>query len=40
VLAATYGQLNKLQDAERERTAAMQVSPFFDADRFAGQFGT
>ncbi len=40
VLAATYGQLNKLQDAERERTAAMRVSPFFDADRFAGQFGT
>ena len=40
VLAATYGQLNKLRDAERERTAAMRVSPFFDADRFAGQFGT
>jgi adenylate cyclase len=40
VLAAAYGQLNKLRDAERERTAAMRVSPFFDAERFAGQFGT
>ena len=40
VLAATYGQLNKLRDAERERAAAMRVSPFFDAERFAGQFGT
>jgi adenylate cyclase len=40
VLAATYGQLNKLRDADRERTAAMRLSPFFDAERFAGQFGT
>ena len=40
MLAATYAQLNKPQDAERERTAAMRLSPFFDAERFAGQFGT
>jgi len=40
ILAATYAQLNKPQDAERERTAAMRLSPFFDAERFAGQFGT
>jgi len=39
-LAATYAQLNKPQDAERERTAAMRLSPFFDAERFAAQFGT
>jgi tetratricopeptide (TPR) repeat protein len=40
ILAASYAQLDKLQDAERERIAALRLSPFFDADRFAGQFGT
>src|SRR6266446_2934772 len=40
VLAATYAQLNRPQDAERERAALMRVSPFLDAERFAGQFGT
>jgi len=40
VLAATYAELNRPQDAERERTAALRLSPFLDAERFAGQFGT
>ena len=40
VLAASYAQLNGLQDAERERTVVMRMSPFLDAERFAGQFGT
>jgi cytochrome c-type biogenesis protein CcmH/NrfG len=40
VLAATYAELDRPQDAERERGAAMRQSPFFDAERFAGQFGT
>ena len=39
ILAATYAQLNKPQDVERERIASMRVSPFFDAERFAAQFG-
>jgi tetratricopeptide (TPR) repeat protein len=38
-LAATYGQLDRPQDAERERTAALRLSPFLDAERFASQFG-
>jgi TolB-like protein/Flp pilus assembly protein TadD len=40
VLAASYAELNRPQDAERERTAALRLSPFLDAERFAGQFGT
>jgi tetratricopeptide (TPR) repeat protein len=40
VLAASYAELNKPQDAERKRTAALRLSPFLDAERFAGQFGT
>jgi len=40
VLAAAYAQLNRTQDAERERAAAMLLTPFLDAERFAGQFGT
>jgi TolB-like protein/class 3 adenylate cyclase len=40
ILAATYAQLNKPQDVERERTASMRMSPFFDAERFAAQFIT
>jgi tetratricopeptide (TPR) repeat protein len=40
VLAATYAQLNRPQDAERERIAVMRMSPFLDAERFAAQFGT
>ena len=34
VLAASYAQLNKPQDAERERTTVMRMSPFLDAERF------
>jgi TolB-like protein/class 3 adenylate cyclase/Flp pilus assembly protein TadD len=40
ILAASYAQLNRPQDAERERTAALYMSPFLSAERFAGQFGT
>jgi tetratricopeptide (TPR) repeat protein len=40
VLAAAYAQLNKPQDAERERAAVMRMAPLLDAGRFAGQFGT
>ena len=40
VLAASYAQLGRPQDAERERTTVMRMSPFFDTERFAGQFGT
>ena len=40
VLAAAYAELNRPQDAERERAAAIRLSPFLDAERFAGQFGT
>jgi hypothetical protein len=39
-LAASYAQLNKPYDAERERSAAMRLPPFLDAERFASQFGT
>jgi adenylate cyclase len=40
VLAATYAQLNRPQDAERERAEVMRMSPFLSAERFAAQFGT
>jgi class 3 adenylate cyclase/TolB-like protein/Tfp pilus assembly protein PilF len=39
-LAASYAQLNRPQDAERERTTVMRMSPFLEAERFAAQFGT
>jgi hypothetical protein len=39
-LAATYAQLDRRQDAERERVAVMRMAPFLSAERFAGQFGT
>lgn len=39
VLAAAYAELDRAEDAARERNAAMQLSPFLDAGRFAGQFG-
>ena len=35
VLAATYAQLDRRSDAERERSAAMRIAPFLDAERFA-----
>jgi hypothetical protein len=40
ILAAAYAQLDRRQDAERERTAVMHMAPFLSAERFAGQFGT
>jgi adenylate cyclase len=40
VLAASYAELDRRQDAERERAAVMRMAPFLNAGRFAGQFGT
>jgi len=40
VLAATYAQLDRRSDAERERSAALRIAPFLNAERFASQFGT
>jgi adenylate cyclase len=39
-LAAAYAQLNRPQDAERQRNEVMRMSPFLSAERFAAQFGT
>ena len=39
-LAAAYAQLQRQQDADRERAAVMRLAPFLDAKRFASQFGT
>jgi TolB-like protein/class 3 adenylate cyclase/Flp pilus assembly protein TadD len=39
-LAAAYGELERGQDAERERTAVMRMAPFLSTERFASQFGT
>jgi adenylate cyclase len=40
VLAATYGTLNRQQDAERERAIVARLWPFLEARTFAAQFGT
>ena len=40
VLAASYAELGRRQDAERERNAVMRMAPFLSTERFAGQFGT
>jgi adenylate cyclase len=40
VLAAAYSQLGRDQDASGERAIIAHLWPFFDAERFAGQFGT
>jgi adenylate cyclase len=40
ILAATYAQLGRQQDTERERNTAMHMAPFFKAERFASQYGT
>jgi hypothetical protein len=40
MLAAAYAELDRPEDAARERNAALQLSPFLDAARFARQFGT
>jgi adenylate cyclase len=39
-LAAAYAELDRSQDAERARIAVIRMTPFFSAERFAGQFGT
>ncbi len=39
-LAATYSQMGRNQDAQSERVVILHLSPFFDAQTFAGQFGT
>ncbi|HJU17168.1 MAG TPA: adenylate/guanylate cyclase domain-containing protein [Stellaceae bacterium] len=39
-LAATYAELGRIQDTEDERAATTRISPFFDPERFAAQFGT
>ena len=33
-------RLQRSQDAERERSNVLHMQPFFDAERFASQFGT
>jgi TolB-like protein/class 3 adenylate cyclase/Flp pilus assembly protein TadD len=40
ILAATYAQLDRREDVERERSAVMRLAPFLSAERFASQFGT
>jgi hypothetical protein len=40
VLAATYAEIGRDQDAEGERAIITRLSPFFSAERFASQFGT
>jgi adenylate cyclase len=40
ILAAAYAELDRRDDAERERRTVMHLAPFLDAGRFAGQFGT
>jgi adenylate cyclase len=39
-LAAAYAQMGRDQDAKGERAIVARLSPFFNAERFAGQFGT
>jgi adenylate cyclase len=40
ILAATYAQLDRRQDADRERSKVLRMAPFLSAERFAAQFGT
>jgi len=40
ILAATYAQLGRDQDAGREWALVMRMAPFLNAERFARQFGT
>ena len=39
-LAAAYAQMGSDQDAQNERFITLRLSPFFDSERFAAQFGT
>ena len=40
VLAAAYARLGKQVEAAREHAVIDRIAPFFDSERFAGQFGT
>jgi adenylate cyclase len=40
LLAAAYSQLGRDRDAAGERAIVARLVPFFDAERFASQFGT
>ena len=40
VLAACYARLGRAQEAGRERAIVARLAPFFDAERFAAQFGS
>jgi adenylate cyclase len=40
VLAASYARLGKQDEAARQRAIVRRMAPFFDAERFAAQFGT
>ena len=40
LLAACYARLGRMDEAGRERSIVARLSPFFDAERFAAQFGT
>ena len=40
ILAASYAEVGRDQDAEGERTIITRLSLFFSAERFASQFGT
>ena len=40
LLAFTYQSMGRNQDAEGERVIVTRLSPFFNAERFAAQFGT
>ena len=39
-LAAAYAEMGRDQDAQGERFITLRLSPFFDSERFAAQFGT
>jgi len=40
MLAATYAELGRQQDADAERAITMHLWPLLDARTFAAQFGT
>jgi tetratricopeptide (TPR) repeat protein len=40
ILAASYAEMGRDQNAESERAITSRLSPFFSAERFASQFGT
>ncbi len=39
-LAASYAQLDRPTEAERERISVLRIAPLLSAERFASQFGT